>query len=149
MRPTVPDSTMLLMRVKVLPPGQDHKTVTIDYAVAASDVAFSVGSDHLKHAELVFVAFTWDKEMKEVTHVVTPVDFNLGDEVYAQMRRTGVPAPGTYFLRVGVVDRRQTQKIGTVSVPLTVRDTGKAQLLIGVRYPQSASESPPIVLSWR
>ena len=131
MRPTVPDSTMLLMRVQVLPPGQDHKTVTIDYAVAASEVAFSDGPDHLKHAELDFMAFVWDKEIKEVTHVVTPVDLNIRDEVYAQMRRTGVPAhqeldlkPGTYFLRVGVVDR-QSQKIGTVSVPLTVTDPGK------------------------
>lgn len=40
MRLTMLESTMLLLRVQVLPPDATHKTGRIDYAVDASDVAF-------------------------------------------------------------------------------------------------------------
>jgi len=126
MQPTIPETTAILMRVQVLPPDHDHKAVSIDYAVAPSDISFSDGPDHLKHAQIDFMASAWDKENKEVARVATPIEFHIRQEVYDQIQATGVPAhqelelkPGTYFLRVGVMDH-QTQKIGTVNVPLTV-----------------------------
>src|SRR5262249_4650299 len=110
MQPSVPECTMLLLRVQVLPPEGDRKFVTIDYAVAPADVSFAEGDDHQKHAQLDFMASAWDKD-KEVTHVVTPIDFHIRKEMYAEVNRTGIPGhqelelkPGTYLLRVGVMD---------------------------------------------
>jgi VWFA-related protein len=117
-QPSVPETTMLIMKVQVLPPDHDHKNVTIDYAIAPGDISFKDGDDHLKHGHLDFMASAWSKENKEVAHVITPIDFHMRKEVYDQIQQTGVPAhqelelkPGTYLLRVGVMDR-QTQKIG-------------------------------------
>jgi hypothetical protein len=79
------------------------------------------------------MASAWDKENKQVAQVVTPIEFHLRKEAYLQVQQTGIPAhqdlelkPGKYFVRVGVMDR-QTQKIGTVNVSLTVEGTEKGK----------------------
>ena len=133
MQPTVPESTMLLLRVLVLPPDKDHKTVRIDYAVDANDIGFSDGDDHLKHASVDFMAVAWDGNLKNAGYTTDMIAAHLEAEKYRQILQTGFPAhqeldlkPGSYKLRLGVIDRA-TQKVGTVDVPLVVTEASRAE----------------------
>jgi VWFA-related protein len=128
MKTSVPEFTMLFLKVQVLPPDKDHKTVRIDYAVDAHDITFTDTADKRKHASVDFVATAWDKDMKLVTHTAETMETTIRSENFQQVMRTGLPyhqeldlKPGTYTLRMGVLDRG-SQKIGTVDVPLTVGD---------------------------
>jgi len=126
MLPTVPESTMLLLRVQVLPPDQDHRAVRIDYAVEAQDIAFTDVSGKRKHAAIDFMAAAWDKHNQDIGHVTDKMETSIRPEVFDQVMKTGLPMhqelelkPGSYLLRLGVIDRG-SQKIGTVDVPLTI-----------------------------
>jgi VWFA-related protein len=128
MKFSVPDFTMLLLKTQVLPPDANHKTVRIDYAVDAHDIAFSDGTDQRKLASIDFVATAWDKDLTLVSHKTDTMDATLRPQAYQEVLSTGLPfhqeldlKPGTYVLRLGVLDRG-SQKIGTVDVPLTVGD---------------------------
>ena len=59
-----PTSTMVLMKVQVLPPDTTHQTVRIDYAINAHDVTFADTPEKTKHVMLDLVAVTWDKNSK-------------------------------------------------------------------------------------
>jgi len=124
---SVPEYTMLLLKVQVLPPDADHKNVSIDYAVDARDIAFAEGPDQRKLATVDFVATAWNKDLKLIAHQSDSMNATLRTEPYQQIMATGLPfhqeldlKPGTYTLRIGVLDRG-SQKIGTVDVPLTVQ----------------------------
>jgi VWFA-related protein len=126
MRLSVPEYTMLLLKVQVLPPDAERKTVSIDYAVSGRDIAFADGPDQRKVATLDFVATAWNKDLKLIAHQSDTMNTKLRPEPYQQILTTGLPfhqeldlQPGTYTLRIGVMDRGN-QKIGTVDVPLTV-----------------------------
>ena len=126
MQPTVPESTMLLVKVQVLPPDSEHKLVRIDYAVDAHDIRFTDTEDQRKHVAVDFMATAWDKDFKDAGYTTDVVDTAFRPEAYQQVLQTGFPAhqeldlkPGTYTLRVGVLDRG-SQKIGTVDVPITI-----------------------------
>ncbi len=126
MKFSVPEFTMLFLKVQVLPPDAEHKTVRIDYAVDAHDIAFADTPDKRRHASLDFVATAWDKDLKLITHSAETMETTIRPEQYQEVMRTGLPyhqeldlKAGTYLLRMGVLDRG-TQKIGTVDVPLTV-----------------------------
>jgi len=126
MKFSVPELTMLMLKVQVLPPDAEHKTVRIDYAVDPHDIAFTDGADQRKRASIDFVATAWDRDLKLIAHQADTMDANLRPEPYQQIMQTGMPfhqeltlKPGSYTLRLGVLDRG-SQKIGTVDVPLTV-----------------------------
>src|SRR5579863_8454262 len=123
MQPGIPESTMLLLRVKVVPDNGTGK-VKIDYGVYAADISFT--GDPLKHAKLEFVAVAWDKNEKAAGDVSATVEMDLKPETFQRVMNSGVPAhqeltlkPGAYKLRLGVMDYA-TSKIGTVEVPVTV-----------------------------
>jgi VWFA-related protein len=123
MQPGVPESTMLLLRVKVVPDNATGK-VSIDYGVYAPDVVFT--GDALKHAQLEFVAVAWDKDQKSAGNISETMDLDLKPETFQKMQNTGVPAheeltlkPGNYKLRLGVMDYTSS-KIGTLEIPVTV-----------------------------
>jgi VWFA-related protein len=128
MQPTIPESTMLLLRVQVLPPDLEHSAVRIDYAVAAQDLGFTDATDTNKdkHANIEFVAIAWDKNHLDAGHVVDTSEGWVGTSAFEEVMLTGFPGhqelelkPGSYVLRLGVIDL-VSQKIGTVDVPLTV-----------------------------
>lgn len=132
MRLSVPELTMLLLKVQVLPPDADHKTVRIDYAVDPHDIAFKDGADQRKRASIDFVATAWDRDLKLIAHQADTMDTNLRPEPYQTIMQTGLPfhqelnlKPGVYTLRLGVLDR-SSQKIGTVDVPLTIPSNGNS-----------------------
>jgi VWFA-related protein len=124
MQPGVPQSTMLLLRVKVTPPSDKNAKVSIDYGVYASDLTFT--GDEQKHAKLEFVAVAWDKDNKAAGDVSETMDLNVKPETFQRMLNTGVPAhqelalkQGSYKLRLGVMDY-SNNKIGTLEVPIIV-----------------------------
>ena len=124
MQPGVPQSTMLLLRVKVTPPNEKNPKVSIDYGVYASDLTFT--GDEEKHAKLEFVAVAWDKDNKAAGDVSETMDLNVKPETFQRMLNTGVPAhqelalkQGSYKLRLGVMDY-SNNKIGTLEVPIIV-----------------------------
>lgn len=126
MQPTVPESTRLLMKVQVLPPGPDHKSVSIDFAISPSDLVFDDGTDQRKSTIVDFMAVALDKNLKEVALQSNTVDANLRPESFEGVLKRGFPGhidlelkPGRYVLRLGAIDRN-SQKIGTVDVPMTI-----------------------------
>ncbi|HEY2360874.1 MAG TPA: hypothetical protein VGK36_07160, partial [Candidatus Angelobacter sp.] len=126
LQPYLPEYTMLLMRVKVLPPDATSKLVRIDYAVDAHNVSFTDPGDQHQHAVLDFMATAWDKHNQDAGHAGKTVRAALPPQSFVQVMKTGIPLhqelelkPGTYTLRLGVIDRG-SQRIGTVDVPVTV-----------------------------
>ncbi len=124
MQPSVPESTMLLMRVQVLMPDKDHDKIRVDYAVAPQDITFTDTKDGRKHSVIDFVAALYSKDGKDIGHAVDSMNANVRPEVFEQVQKTGIPMhqelelkPGAYLLRLGVMDR-SSRKIGTVDVPL-------------------------------
>jgi len=122
MQPGVPQSTMLLLRAKVVP--ENDGRVSIDYGVYAGDISFT--GDPLKHAKLEFVTVAWDKDEKAAGDVSATMDMDLKPETFQKVMNTGIPAhqvltlkPGTYKLRLGVMDYTSA-KIGTLEIPVTV-----------------------------
>jgi len=128
MQPTLPESTMLLLRVRVLPPDLEHSAVRIDYAVAAQDLSFTDATDinKDKNANIEFIAIAWDKNHLNAGQVVDTSEVWVGTSAFEEVMLTGFPRhqelelkPGSYTLRLGVIDL-VSQKIGTVDVPLTI-----------------------------
>ncbi len=132
MQPSVPESTMLLMRVQVLMPDKEHDKIRVDYAVAPQDITFTDTKDGRKHSVIDFVAALYSKEGKDIGHAVDSMNANVRPEVFEQVLKTGIPMhqelelkPGAYLLRLGVMDR-STRKIGTVDVPLNIAGAQRA-----------------------
>jgi VWFA-related protein len=128
MQPTLPESTMLLLRVRVLPPDLEHSAVRIDYAVAAQDLSFTDATDinKDKNANIEFIAIAWDKNHLNAGQVVDTSEVWVGTSAFEEVMLTGFPRhqelelkPGSYVLRLGVIDLN-SQKMGTVDVPLTI-----------------------------
>lgn len=126
MQRTVPESTRLLMKVQVLPPNGDRKSVSIDFAVVAADLDFADAPDQKKIAVVEFSAVALDKDWKPAGTASKTIDASLRPETYQSMLRAGFPGhldlevkPGKYLLRLGVMDR-YNQRIGTLDVPLQV-----------------------------
>ena len=77
--------------------------------------------------------YAYDKEGKEVAHASDTLDGAIQQAAYETVMAHGVPAqqtislqPGTYNLRLGVMDRT-SQQIGTLDVPLVVPETVAAK----------------------
>jgi len=126
MHPEAPTSTMVLLKVQVLPPDATHKTVRIDYAINAGDVTFVDTPEKNKHVMLDLMAVAWNKDGKPAAEDSGKIDTAIPLSTYRDVLRSYIPAhqelevkPGTYTLRLGVVDR-SSKKIGTLDVPLTV-----------------------------
>jgi len=126
MHPEAPTSTMVLLKVQVLPPDATHKTVRIDYAINPQDVIFTDTPGKLKHVALDLMAVAWDKDGKSGGESSDKIDTSVSISSYENALHSYIPAhqelevkPGTYTLRLGVVDRN-SRRIGTVDVPLTV-----------------------------
>jgi VWFA-related protein len=126
MIPAVPESTMLPLRVRVLPLDPQRRTVSIDYQLDAHDLSFTESPKNLQCATVELVATAWDSEYKDAGHLSNTLEMALHPDTYQEVLQNGVTAhddielkPGTYTLRIGVIDRA-SQKIGTVDVPLII-----------------------------
>jgi len=126
MQPEAPTSTAVLLKVQVLPPDASHKTVRIDYAINPGDVVFAGTPGNERHLTLDLMVVAWGKDGKDAGHSSDRIDSTVPTKVYEDALRSYIPAhqelelgPGTYTLRLGVVDR-SSRKIGTLDVPLTI-----------------------------
>jgi hypothetical protein len=134
LQPTVPESTMLLLRAQVLAPDTQSKSVRIDCGVYAPDIRLSEDSAHVKHGELEFIAVAWKQDNTAASNTGHDISLIVKPEEYASVMEHGVAAhldlnlkPGTYKLRIGVMDNG-SHKIGTLDVPLIV-DAAKEELV--------------------
>jgi VWFA-related protein len=125
MQPGFPDSTMLFMKVQVLPPDAEHPTVRIDYAIPAKFLTFRDIPGKGKIASVDFVAVAWDKkgaqaelQAQGVDSPWRPESTRFGVAGHQEMRLKA----GEYVLKIGAIDLT-SQKIGTVEVPLVVPAT--------------------------
>jgi hypothetical protein len=126
MQPSVPESTSLLFKAQVLPPANGRKTISIDFAVSPSALAFTAGSDQRQNATLDFMAVALDRNQKESGVASNTIAATMRPETYQEVLKTGFPGhldlelkPGRYLLRLGVIDHNN-QKIGTLDVPLQI-----------------------------
>jgi VWFA-related protein len=126
MQPGLPQSTMLLMNAKIVPPAPGNKSLRIDYGIDLGGVAFQDAPDQKKRAILDCMTVALDKDGTVVGQVANTVDASLGPQDLQVFQRTGLPfrqemvlPPGTYDLRLGVIDRA-SQKIGTLNVPIVI-----------------------------
>lgn len=131
MQRTVPESTRLLMKVDVLPPNGDRRSLSIDFAVVAADLDFADGPDQRKNAVVEFTAVALDKNWNPDGIASKTIDASLRPETYQRILCAGFPGhldldvkPGKYILRLGVMDRH-SQRIGTLDVPLEVPAEGR------------------------
>ena len=90
------------------------------------NVTFVDTPDNLKHLALDLMAVAWDKNGKSGGESSDKIDTSVSLNSYQNAMRSYIPAhqelevkPGTYTLRLGVVDRN-SRRIGTLDVPLTV-----------------------------
>lgn len=127
-----PPSTMLTLKAQVLPPDETHSMVRIDYVVDAAAVTFAEAANKNRRALVDFMVVAFDKDGRDAGHSAQTMDATLPLADYEKIMKDGLPMhqelslpPGTYTLRLGVMDR-PSQKVGTVDVPLTAgRDIAK------------------------
>jgi hypothetical protein len=133
MQPGIPESTTLLLRVQVLPPGAKNNAVQIDYGVYAPDISFTESEDQIKHAKIEVVAVAWDKKNASAGSTSQTMDLGLKPATYQSVLEHGIAAhlelqlkPGAYHLRLGVLDYG-SGKIGTLDVPMTIPESAAAK----------------------
>jgi VWFA-related protein len=126
MQPTVPVSTQLIMKARVVPPGDAGKPTAIDMLVDVHDLALNEGPDKQKMPDVQFVAIAWDANGKQVASFSEGYHPALSPTQLDGLMRTGLQLhedmalkPGSYQLRLGVMDRL-SGGIGTLDVPLTI-----------------------------
>jgi hypothetical protein len=126
MQPGLPQSTMLLITLRLAPPDATNKGLRIDYSIDFGGVDFDDAPDNRKRALLDCMAVALDGNGNIAGQVANTMDATLRPQEFQSLQRTGLPMhqelvlpPGTYDLRVGVLDRA-SQRIGTVNVPWVV-----------------------------
>jgi VWFA-related protein len=126
MQPGLPQSTMILVTVRVLPPDATSKAVRIDYSIDFSGINFTDLPDRRKRALLDCMAVALDEHGQVAGQVANTMDASLPPDDYQAFERSGLPLhqelvlpPGSFDLRLGVLDR-SSQRIGTVDVPVMI-----------------------------
>ena len=126
MQPNVPNSTTLIFKGRVRPAESQEKKTQIDFLVDVHDLSLTQSADGRSQANVLFVAIVRDAKGQPVTSDVATYQQLLSKPQLQSLLRTGLQLhqeialnPGTYALRLGVVDRF-SGKIGTLDVPLQV-----------------------------
>ena len=129
MQPSSPPSTTLIIKARVIPPDTQAGPTRIDYLVDVHDLTFNQSADHRQTADLMFVAAAWDTAGSPKGNVSANFRLPLNAAQFDVLARSGLQIhqemtlqPGTYQLRLGVVDRL-SGKMGTLDVPLSIEPT--------------------------
>jgi VWFA-related protein len=124
MQPATPQSTMILLKGRALPPDAQHRKVRIDLVLDGSGLDFTDGTEGRKNATLRFETVAFDKNFKPAANLSHTVQLSLPPEKYQHAVNNGLAVhqeielpPGSYRLRVGVMDDG-SQRIGTLDIPL-------------------------------
>jgi VWFA-related protein len=125
MQPGLPPSTMLLLTAKVLPPDSSNRTVRIDYNINAAGITFADNVDRSRLAVLDCMAVALDSSGKIAAQIANRMDAHVSAEQLTAngnmlpMHQELTLPPGTYDLRLGVIDRA-SQHVGTLNLALVV-----------------------------
>lgn len=122
-----PSYTAIRFQAGVVSPSDKNRKVVVNFAVDPHTLSFEHGADGLKHAKIACIVWAYgkDKEKPAMSNEITQ-SAGLKPEVYQSMMKQYFPCkneidlkPGTYTLRLAVVDRT-TNLIGTTSAQITV-----------------------------
>jgi VWFA-related protein len=126
MQPNVPNSTTLIFKARVRPTASPDKKTQFDFLVDIHDLSLNQTADGLSQPDVLFVAAVRDDKGRPVKSDASSYRQPLKAPDLQSLTRTGLQLhreidldPGTYTVRLGVVDRL-SGKIGTLDVPLKV-----------------------------
>jgi VWFA-related protein len=101
-------------------------SVQIEYLVRPDHVTFTDSKDNGKRVLLDCMAIAFDQNGHKVSQSSDTLEGKIPAEGYESVLSNGIPArqllslkPGTYTLRVGVIDRA-SQQVGTLSIPFVM-----------------------------
>jgi VWFA-related protein len=122
-----PAATGLLFQAQVLPPSAKNGKVVVNFHVDPQTIAFEHKEGGLESAKLSCTVWAYGKDKDKPTMSSSTVNANLNAGEYRQMQQQRfLPCnrelelkPGTYTLRMGVLDRT-TNKMGTASAHVVV-----------------------------
>jgi VWFA-related protein len=133
MQPGLPPSTMLVLTAKVLPPDASSKTVRIDYSIDTAGVVFTGTTNQNQRTVLDCMTVALDQKGAIAGQVANTMDAQIPSDQFGGFQRTGLPLhqeltlpPGTYDLRLGVMDRA-SQRVGTLGVVLVIPELDAAK----------------------
>ncbi len=126
MQPNAPVSTQLIMKARVAPPQEAGQATAIDMLIDVHDLAFTEGPEKQRTPLVQFVAVAYDGSGKQSASfslgfhpTLAPVQMEALLRSGVQLYRELLLKPGSYQLRLGVMDRL-SGRIGTLDVPLTI-----------------------------
>jgi VWFA-related protein len=123
----VPAATQIVFQAQVEPPSEKSKKVVVTFHIDPRTLAFEHKDGGMESARLSCTVWAYGKDKDKPTMSSGTVNANLKANEYQQMmQQRFLPCdrqlelkPGTYVLRMGVLDR-VTNKIGTASAQVVV-----------------------------
>jgi VWFA-related protein len=125
-----PAATGVLFQAAVLPPSEKTQNkIVVNFGVDPHTVTFQKQSDGLQHAAVSCVVWAYPagkkgdpvmSESNSTTAALTPENFAQMMSSYFPCQRSLSLKPGSYNLKLGVVDRT-TDMLGTMNTTVTVK----------------------------
>jgi VWFA-related protein len=123
----VPAATQIVFQAQVEPPSEKSKKVVVTFHIDPRTLAFEHKDGGMESARLSCTVWAYGKDKDKPTMSSGTVNANLkANEYQLMMQQRFLPCdrqlelkPGTYALRMGVLDR-VTNKIGTASAQVVV-----------------------------
>lgn len=122
-----PAATQVVFQAQVQPPSEKNKKVVVTFHIDPRTLAFEHKDGGTEYARLSCTVWAYGKDKDKPTMSSGTVNANLSAKDYQQMlQQRFLPCdrqldlkPGTYALRMGVLDRA-TNKMGTASAQVVV-----------------------------
>jgi VWFA-related protein len=122
-----PAATQVVFQAQVQPPSEKNKKVVVNFHIDPRTMAFEHKNDGLEYAKISCTVWAYGKDKDKPTMSSGTVNATLKQAEYQQMmQQKFFPCgrdlelkPGTYALRMGVLDRA-TNKMGTASALVVV-----------------------------
>ncbi|HEY2912418.1 MAG TPA: VWA domain-containing protein [Candidatus Angelobacter sp.] len=127
LEPDAPAAMQVVFQAQVQPPSEKNKKVLVTFHIDPRTLAFEKKDGGVEFAKLSCTVWAYGKDKDKPTMSSGTVNANLNAKDYQQMmQQRFLPCdrqldlkPGTYTLRMGVLDRA-TNKIGTASAQMVV-----------------------------
>jgi len=122
-----PTATQVIFQAQVQPPSEKNKKVVVTFHIDPRTLAFEKKDNGVEFAKLSCTVWAYGKDRDKPTMSSGTVTANLSASEYQQMmQQRFLPCdrqldlkPGTYALRMGVLDRA-SNKIGTATAQVVV-----------------------------